>query len=486
MKAPLLAVALGGMVGSAWAGGTLVVAGGGLPDDSPIYPRFVELATAAGGGAASICIFGVNSFDPADSTGFYAGIFSDLGAASVTEMAVTMQNSAWNTEPFFSGEDGAFHFDDPEAEVRTTATRLTEEAATVAQVEACTAFWFGGGNQNRGAFALLNEDGSDTAVMAAMRQIVAAGGVFGGTSAGAALQSDPMVVNGTSVDSLSVPQGPLAVGTDDGLGLLPAPYLIDQHLFEFGRFGRLYQVMADLDIALAAGVNNAAALEVDVDAGTWTVLGEDHALIMEREIGETTRQVIVHLLGAGDVYNVNTGEVSVNPELTDITGDPFEPQSPIYRLGLFNPGVIQEIITLAVDTIGETSGAGIDFIGAPGQSVFASSGVQITFSQTDDTQAFFCLRNCRADNPERSSIYAAYSVIDMLASIENVAVAVSAQPGGQVLPRYDFATGVMEIPAMEVVEGDEPLGTWGVYLERTGPAIDDFNFDVGGAVLIEE
>ncbi len=436
------AVVLSLVATGARADGTLFIVGGNAQSDI-LFDRFVELS---GGGSARICIFGTNSSDPQDSRDFYAGLFRDRGADTVA-VEVTMQNSAWNTVPF---EDDFFTFDDPEDEVRTTEDRLTEDPTTVALVETCNAVWFGGGNQNRGAFALLNQDGSDTPVMAAIRQIVAGGGAFGGTSAGAAVQSDPMIVNGTSIDSLSLPTGPLRVGTSNGFGLLPAGFLADQHFLVWGRLGRLLVAMADNGIPQAVGVNEDTAVEVDLDSGIWEVVGTSQALVVELEDPGDPTAAIVHLLGHGDRYDTAARTVTVNDELSDITDDPFLPQAPIFKLGVFNADVIPEIITLAVDTIGETSGVGIDFLGSadPRYSVY---GVQLSFAQTDATQAYLCFRSCRADNPNRSGSLARYSVTNMRTSVDTLAIAVTEvdrpeTPRGRIRAIKDLIKAAIGLP----------------------------------------
>ncbi|MDJ0942998.1 MAG: cyanophycinase [Kiloniellales bacterium] len=410
------AVAMVLVATSARADGRLFIVGGNAQSDI-LFDRFVEIS---GGSDAKICIFGTNSSDPQDSRDFYAGLFEDRGAQTFP-VEVTMQNSAWNTVPF---EDDFFTFDDPAQEVRETEERLTEDPATVALVKGCNAVWFGGGNQNRGTFALLNQDGSDTPVMAAIRRIVAGGGAFGGTSAGAAVQSDPMIVNGTSIDSLSLPPGPLRVGTSNGFGLLPPGFLADQHFLVWGRLGRLLVAMADNGIPQAVGVNEDTAVEVDLDSGIWEVVGTSQALIVELEDPDDPKAAIVHLLGHGDRYDTKTRQVTFNRALSDITDDPFLPQAPIFKLGVFNADVIPEIITLAVDTIGETSGVGIDFLGSddPSYSVY---GVQLRFAQTETTAAYLCFRSCRGDNPNRSGSLARYSVSNMRATVETLAIAVT-------------------------------------------------------------
>ena len=167
--------------------------------------------------------------------------------------------------------------------------------------------------------------------------------------------------------------------------------------------------MADNGIAQGVGVNEDTAVLVDLDSGVWEIVGTSQALVVELEDPGDPTAAIVHLLGHGDRYDTVARRAVVNGALGDITGDPFLTQAPIFKLGVFNADVVPEIITLAVDTIGETSGVGIDFLGSadPRYSVY---GVQLRFAQTDLTLAYLCFRSCRGDNPNRSGSLARYSV----------------------------------------------------------------------------
>lgn len=63
----------------------------------------------------------------------------------------------------------------------------SHDPKNVALLKGASAVWFGGGAQNLHARCLLEDDGTDTPLMKAVRQVVASGGVVGGTSAGAAI-----------------------------------------------------------------------------------------------------------------------------------------------------------------------------------------------------------------------------------------------------------------------------------------------------------
>ncbi len=406
----LLAVSIVGT--NAFADGKLLIGGGGGMSDE-ILTRFVDIS---GGEGSQICIFGTNNSSPADSRSAYVELFETLGAVPV-EIDVTMQNSAWNTEPY---DDGGFTFGDPEAEVRETAERLSEDPAVAALVLACDSVWFGGGNQSRSTFSLLNQDGSDTVVAAAIREVIARGGAFGGSSAGAAMQSDPIIVNGTSMESLSLPPGERRVGTNVGMGFMPAGTLVDSHFLARGRLGRLLVAMADHGISRGLGVDEKTAVIVDLATDVWEVMGESQVMIANLVDPTSPDRAVLHLLGHGDRYDGYNDTVAFNPELTDITGDPYYLPRPIHQLGVFEDGVIATLMTRVVDTQEQTMGVGMHFEGSTEDS-YGTYGVRMRFD-VGDSATHFCLRRCRGDNPLRSGSNARYSISHMPLTMQHVGI----------------------------------------------------------------
>lgn len=118
-----------------------------------------------------------------------------------------------------------------------------------------TAVWFVGGQQSRIAEAYIG-----TAVEKKLYEVLARGGVIGGTSAGAAIQSRVMIARGN----------PIPVVTT-GLNLLPG-CVIDQHFTKRDRKPRLLKAVADHPGCVGCGVDERTALLVD--GRRITVLGE--------------------------------------------------------------------------------------------------------------------------------------------------------------------------------------------------------------------
>ena len=91
-----------------------------------------------------------------------------------------------------------------------------------APLKTATAVWFGGGSQQRIADAYL-----DTPVEREVYQVLRRGGVVGGTSAGAAIQSKVMIASGGKAPRIS-----------SGLDLLHGS-IVDQHFSKRNRISRL-------------------------------------------------------------------------------------------------------------------------------------------------------------------------------------------------------------------------------------------------------
>jgi cyanophycinase len=103
-------------------------------------------------------------------------------------------------------------------------------ARFVEQLKSATAVFFSGGDQNRIMEVLKDEE-----LYRLLREKYNAGTVFGGTSAGAALMSTPMM---TGENDLTVIDG-TKVGTRKGLGLIPN-VIFDQHFIKRQRENRLF------------------------------------------------------------------------------------------------------------------------------------------------------------------------------------------------------------------------------------------------------
>lgn len=135
-------------------------------------------------------------------------------------------------------------------------------------------------------------------------------GLIAGTSAGASVMSETMVVGGSSDESYRI--GDLHMAP--GLGLLPQ-VIIDQHFDECGRLGRLLGAVAQNPRMLGIGIDEDTAIEVTGTSfeaiGTGAVTIVDGAGVTRSNIAEASPErtlsindVRLHVLSAGDRFDL--------------------------------------------------------------------------------------------------------------------------------------------------------------------------------------
>jgi cyanophycinase len=360
--------------------GDLVAIGGALePENSAIYEAIIARASNDN---PNICILGTASSDPLGSAESYVTDFANYGASS-SIIDITVDNAA---EASYSDE-------------------------VVSSIADCHGFFFTGGDQRRITEVLLTEAGSDTPVMAAIRDQFAAGAVIAGTSAGAAAMSNVMISGGSSIDTLL--GGDDTVTTEVGLNLVDT-MILDQHFVERGRFGRLIGALAQAELSTGAGIGENTALAIS-ENGALEVIGEGHvALISLAEVAslEAISGVRLSLLSHGDTVN-ETGAVNIlsGRENTAEVGFYYD-EGTIFAVDIFGPSVLADVLTQLTDSP-ETEASGLAFAGSPGTS-FESDGVRVVFSKDDATQGYWG----RVDGEN-------YSVVDVLMAVEPITVSVS-------------------------------------------------------------
>ncbi|MGL4421391.1 MAG: cyanophycinase, partial [Gemmataceae bacterium] len=210
--------------------GTLViVGGGGMPEN--VRAKFLE---AAGGAKARIVVIPTASAaaDDPKETGSFVESWKKLtpGPASV-ELLHTRDRTTADTEAF--------------------CKPLTE----------ATAVWFSGGDQSKITAAYR---GTKTA--AAIDAVFQRGGVVGGTSAGAAIMSDPMIAGGKTTATLA-----------PGLGYLPG-FVTDQHFLARKREERLNHALTLEPGRVGLGIDEGTA--AIVRGRTLKVLGESTVTVV--------------------------------------------------------------------------------------------------------------------------------------------------------------------------------------------------------------
>ncbi|WP_437732078.1 cyanophycinase [Sorangium sp. So ce1335] len=141
------------------------------------------------------------------------------------------------------------------------------------------------------------------------------GGTIAGTSAGASVMSETMLVGGAGEESAKV-RG--AVRMAPGLGLV-RDILVDQHFAQRGRLGRLLGAVAHNPRLLGVGIDEDTAAVIEPERrlralGTGAVYIVDGRNLSHTNIGEeqgdralSLFDVRLHVLSSGDSFDLETG-----------------------------------------------------------------------------------------------------------------------------------------------------------------------------------
>ena len=264
--------------------GYLFIVGGG-PQPPALVQRFVDLA---GGKKAKIVVFAMASSD---------------GKASGEEKADDLRK--------LGADAHAYYLDPDEA----------NSDSMVNNMKGVTGVWFGGGDQVLLTKALLG-----TRVEKAIHERYEAGAVVGGTSAGAAVMSNPMLTGeerhpGGVRPPSDTSEHYMTIARDNtelvpGFGMIKGA-LIDQHFLRRRRHNRFISAVLDTPAHLGVGIDESTALIVHPD-GHWTVMGESAASIYDARHARITPPgapvlgesgLILSVLPAGSSYYPATGKV---------------------------------------------------------------------------------------------------------------------------------------------------------------------------------
>ena len=157
-------------------------------------------------------------------------------------------------------------------DVRVVDTQTPEEARNPEYLEAiqqATGIFFTGGDQARIISCL-----KDTKLDAAIHKRYAEGIIIGGTSAGAAMMPDMMIIEGDSETNPRVD----VVAMGPGMGFLPG-VVIDQHFAQRGRLGRLVSALLLQPAVLGFGIDENTAILVSGDE--FEVIGESAVTVID-------------------------------------------------------------------------------------------------------------------------------------------------------------------------------------------------------------
>ena len=179
--------------------------------------------------------------------------------------------------------------------------------AKVKLLDNAAGVFFTGGDQIK-----ITSQIGDTPIFERIREIYDEGATIAGTSAGAAVMSETMLVEGGDENSHVIGG---AVRMAPGLGLIGG-LIIDQHFTERGRFGRLTGAVAQNPKNLGIGIDEQTAIVVERGNGfyvlgsgaVYVIDGTDvtYSNIAEEDLKKTLSiyNVRMHMLSQGDRFDL--------------------------------------------------------------------------------------------------------------------------------------------------------------------------------------
>lgn len=160
----------------------------------------------------------------------------------------------------------------------------------VIQIKECSGIFFTGGNQNALMRLITKYE-----LRGLLQNRYLEGVVFGGTSAGTAIMSNPML---SGIGDLSIIDGS-QIGLTEGLGLLPFNVIVDQHFIIRQRFNRLAGVILQKEDLTGIGVDENTAFLIQNNFGK--VIGQSQVLIFEKK---SSNNLMLTVLAPGQNFSL--------------------------------------------------------------------------------------------------------------------------------------------------------------------------------------
>jgi cyanophycinase len=253
--------------------GQLIIIGGHEDKEGDkLILRYLAQEVASG----KLVVATVASDDPADRWGLYEPLFRRLGIRHVHHLELGSREEAKSDR----------------------AVRVLSGAKAV---------FFTGGDQLK-----ITTTIGDTPIYERIQEIFDGGGIIAGTSAGASVMCETMLVSGPGEASHRIGA---ALHMAPGLGLLQ-DCVVDQHFAERGRMGRLVAAVAQnprilgigIDENTAVVVRNHSRFRVIGDGAVYVVDGSDVSYTNLTDAGQDRTLSVfdlrVHLLSQGDTFDL--------------------------------------------------------------------------------------------------------------------------------------------------------------------------------------
>ena len=254
--------------------GSLILIGGNEDKEGD---RIILRAVAKAAGRGKLVVATVASGKPKELFEDYESVFRSIGVRHVHHLEVETREEA----------------------MREATVRILDDASVV---------FFTGGDQLR-----ITSQLGDTPVYRRIKEIFDGGGTIAGTSAGASVMTETMVVSGDSDETNKI--GDL-IKMAPGFGLVGG-VVVDQHFAQRGRVARLLGVVAQNPRILGIGVDENAAIRIR--RGSFQCIGDNAVYVLDASKMQFTNVaegepdeslcvygVRIHVLNQSDKFNLKT------------------------------------------------------------------------------------------------------------------------------------------------------------------------------------
>ncbi|MDQ4122135.1 MAG: cyanophycinase [Acidobacteriota bacterium] len=262
----------------------VLVAVGGAEDRSPESPILKEFVRLAGGKRANIVVMTVATDSPEETGAEYIEVFQKIGVRQVQMLDVSSRSDA-----------------------------TAEENLEI--VRNADGLYFTGGDQLH-----ITSMMGGTELQKIIHERYEKGMIIGGTSAGAAMMSNSMILGGNGEEAPKLGGVEIGPGMDLVLGCM-----IDTHFSQRGRHGRLLTAVAHYPQDLGVGIDENTAMVIEknevrvmgegavtiIDAGAMTYANTPN---IEKGQNLALADVRIHVLCEGEKFNLPERKVIIPKE----------------------------------------------------------------------------------------------------------------------------------------------------------------------------
>ncbi len=392
--------------------GSLVIVGGGLePDNKSVFTQLIELS-----GGPEKAVFSIIPSASGVATQTFVYFRSELISYGVKPENIHLIPIA------MADDDSTKNIDE------STWLNNGNDLKLADMVRKSSCVWFSGGDQLRTMKTLHKADGSKTPVLEAVWEVFRSGGVIGGTSAGAAIMSEPMIGAGNSMGALK--HGVITDYKGDdfpdsdgvllthGLGFFPLG-MVDQHFNARARLARLVMVMMHekKTVNLGFGVDENTALIYNgklktlkvAGAAGVTMVNTAEATFSQVQNLPLIKNVTISYLDEGDVYDISTKKIiPAEGKKSTISNEFYNVSNPA-QAGMFSGSATNFLNLVTVNLIDNKAVNKVSNLNFTG----ADAGFLVTFSKTPESKGFFTDKPTGKDK---------YTVIGIRMDIEPVQI----------------------------------------------------------------